>query len=119
MRRSIANALLLVTLGIFFAPALTAFTTPPVPLCCRRGGAHHCAMMAEMMIGDQGTSFRADNPCPMRQASQLGSSVIALPVSRTTQVELHRQLLVGFAVSRRYFTLINSTHSRGPPPNSL
>lgn len=114
MRRAIANAVLLVTLGIFFAPALTAFTSPPVPFCCRRGGAHHCAMKAEMMR-NQGTSLRTDNPCPMRQGSQLGSSIVALPVSRTAHIELHRQSLIDAAIARRHFAPVLADHLRGPP----
>src|SRR5579859_7328681 len=107
MRRAIANAVLLVTLGIFFAPALTALAAPPVPICCRRGGVHHCAAMAET-LGTQGTSLRCASACPMRQAPQLGSSVVALTVSRATHIELHRQLMIAAAVSQRHFAAAQS-----------
>jgi hypothetical protein len=114
MRRTLANAVLLVTLGIFFAPALTALAAPPVPICCRRGGAHHCAAMAET-LGAQGTSLRSTSACPVRQAPQLGSSVVALTVSRAAHVELHRQLIIAMAVSRRHFAPVHADHLRGPP----
>jgi hypothetical protein len=71
-------------------------------------------MMAEMMR-DQGSSLRADNLCPMRQQSQLGSSIVALPVSRVAQIELHRQSLIDAAVSRRHFAPAHDDHLRGPP----
>ena len=114
MRRAVANAVLLFTLGIFFAPALTALTIPAVPLCCRRGGAHHCAMMADMMR-DESTSLRANNPCPMRQAPQVGSSIIALPVSRTLHFELTRQALIVAAISSTHFAHALLVRQRGPP----
>lgn len=114
MRRAIANAVLLVTLGIFFAPALTALAAPPVPICCRRAGAHHCVAMAEA-LGVQGTSLRSATACPVRQAAQLGSSITALTVSRIAHVELRRQLMIAAAVSRRHFAPAHSDHLRGPP----
>lgn len=114
MRRFIANSVLLVMLGIFFAPALTAFTIPSIPMCCRRGGSHHCAMMAEMMR-DEGTSLRASNPCPMREAPQVGSSIIALPVSRTLHCELARQGLIIATISFRQYALALLVRQRSPP----
>jgi hypothetical protein len=118
MRRLLANSLLVVMLGLFFAPAIVASVPQPVPICCRRGGAHHCAMTAEMM-STNGTAFRCNNPCPMRLGSQLGSSLVALPISRSAQIEFSRQSLIATAVSRRHVTIIHSDFSRGPPPESL
>jgi hypothetical protein len=115
MRRAIANSVLLVTLGIFFAPALTALASPPLPMCCRRGGMHHCAVMAQMMMREQGTSLRANNPCPMQQASQIGSSVIALPVSRNLQFQLHHQFLIGISGLSIHIAPAPHAHLRGPP----
>jgi len=105
-------------LGFFFAPAIVASLPQAVPICCRRGGAHHCAMTAEMM-NTGGTAFRCNNPCPVRQGSQLGSSLVALPVLRSPQIELHRQSFIADAVSRRHVTVTHSAFSRGPPPESL
>ena len=70
--------------------------------------------MAET-LGVQGTSLRSASACPMRQAPQLGSSVVALTISRAAQVELHRQLMIAAAVSRRHFAPAHSDHLRGPP----
>lgn len=114
MRRALANAVLLVTLGMFFAPALTALAAPPVPICCRRGGAHHCVVMADT-LGAQGTSLRSNSACPERQSPQLGSSNVALTVSRAAHVELHRQFMIATAVSRRHVAAVHSDHLRGPP----
>lgn len=119
MRRAIANTVLLVTLGIFFAPALTAVAAPPLPMCCRRGGMHHCAMMAEMMRREEGTSLRTNNPCPMRQAFQIGTSVIALPVTRCAHFESNRELLSASAALRVRFAPVPEDHQRAPPANLL
>jgi hypothetical protein len=118
MRRLLANSLLAVMLGLFFAPAIVASVPQPVPICCRRGGVHHCAMTAEMMSADR-TAFRCNNPCPMRQGAQLGSSHVALPISLSAQIALGRQSLIAGAVSCRHVTIIHSGFSRGPPPESL
>ena len=116
MRRLVANSLLLLFLGMFIAPAFTAATTSsPLPACCRRGGAHHCAMMA-MLISEEGTSFRSVNPCPMQHQGQLGPTVaIAPPASQSAHIDLRPETLVSRAVSRAEFTLALANHQRGPP----
>ena len=118
MRRAIANSVLLVILGTFFAPALTSFASPPVPICCRRGGMHHCAMMAEM-LRTQGTSFYKDNPCPMRDAARIGPCSVGLPVSSFTHLESHHPWLVAFGFVGKDFSPAPADNQRGPPTNLL
>ena len=114
MRRLVANSVLLVMLGIFFAPAVTAAAPQPLPICCRRGGAHHCAAMAQMP-STSGKNFRSENSCPMRQAPLLGSSVVGLPASRSAEIQLWQHALIGAPVSRCHFRIARSDRQRGPP----
>src|SRR4051812_42876447 len=114
MRRAVANSVVLVLLSIFFAPAIAASAPNPVALCCRRGGAHHCTAMAAMVSTDR-TCFRTDNPCPMGQGPQLGSSVVALPGSLTSQVGISGRWLLGRAALSSHFAPLRAEHQRGPP----
>ncbi|HVH87097.1 MAG TPA: hypothetical protein VM912_10250 [Terriglobales bacterium] len=114
MRRLVANSVLLVMLGLFFAPAIAIAAPAPVPMCCRRGGAHHCSAASEVM-GTSANGFRANHACPFQQGSQLGSSKVALPLAQAAAMDLCRQLVVGNAVSQRHFTASYSDYQRGPP----
>jgi len=114
MRRLVANSVLAVMLGTLFAPAIVASVRQPVPICCRRGGAHHCVMTADT-IASGGTVFRSNNPCPMRQGWQLGSSLIALPVSRSAQFESRQPSVSPGLVLNQYVARVFSDHLRGPP----
>jgi hypothetical protein len=114
MRRLIANSVLLVILGTFFAPALTSVASPPVPLCCRRGGMHHCAMMTQMLLVHC-TSVYPDNPCPMRRAPQLGPCSIGIPVSGFAHSESYHQALVFAGITGKDFSPVPPDNQRAPP----
>ena len=114
MRRLAASSILLLILGPFFAPLISAAAPTPVPVCCRRGGAHHCSTMAETSRGG-GNAFRATNRCPMRQLQQLGTSVFALPISSSAQIDARLESFIGGAVSQQHFTPVYSIRQRGPP----
>jgi hypothetical protein len=112
MRRIVANSLLLITLGVFFAPVLAAELPAPVAQCCLRTGKHHCAAMS---VGrDSGNSFRATNDCPVRgaQASSISAFVSGI---HSAQVELCSRALIGSAVARQRAASIRADHLRGPP----
>jgi|SRR5215469_1834868 len=114
MRRLTASSILFLILAPFFVPVISAAAPAPVPLCCRRGGAHHCSAMAEVLQSG-GNSIEASNPCPMRQGQQLASLIVALPPSSCTHTAIARQLFIGKVVSRRHFTPFDTDHQRGPP----
>jgi len=114
MRRLTASSILLLILGPFFAPVISAATASPVPVCCRRDGSHHCVAMAETGAGSS-DGFRASNPCPMRPGQQLATVIVALPPSSSARTEIAGQLLIRAAVSVRHFTSISADHQRGPP----
>ena len=119
MRRFVANAITLVMLVLFFAPAIMAAVPQPLPACCRRGGAHHCAMMADMMLRSDGIAIRCNNPCPMRQAPQIGTSIAALVVSQSAEIILRAQLIIVTAYCPPDSPRILTDRQRGPPQTLL
>ena len=70
--------------------------------------------MAEM-LGVSGQAFRANNPCPMRQRQELGTVIVALPISPSAQIDGHLVAFISGTVSRRNFTPVYSIRQRGPP----
>lgn len=112
MRRIIANSLLLITLGVFFAPVLAAEVPAPVPQCCLRSGKHQCATMS---VGrDSGKTFRAPNNCPVRrvEASSISAFVSGI---HSAQVELCSHALIGNVVAHQRAASVRTDHLRGPP----
>jgi hypothetical protein len=66
MRRALAITLLIALASPLAPPVLLAATRDPeasLPACCRRHGAHHCAMMAAMLRALDRPTFVAP-PCP-------------------------------------------------------
>jgi hypothetical protein len=114
MRKLAASSILFLILGPLLTPVISAAAPSPLPACCRRGGAHHCSMMAEVLTAS-GNAFRGSNPCPMRQGPKLATLIAGLPLSSSAQIEIARQLMMGNAVSRRHFTPVDTHHQRGPP----
>ena len=57
MRRLVANALLLLFAGNSILLYLSARSQTDLPVCCRRGGKHHCAVTAGESSG--GPEFHA------------------------------------------------------------
>ena len=115
MRRALAISLI----AIFCLPVgmllAKGFEEDPLPACCRRGGAHHCAMMA-MLMGTEGTSFRGANPCPMLHAGQLGSTVaVTLPVEPPTMGQLCDEELIRVSSFRPLVSSSLPNRQRGPP----
>src|SRR5436305_13651315 len=105
MRKLAATSILLLIMGPFFAPVISAATPARVPVCCRRNGAHHCSAVKEM-LATVGAAFRTSNPCPMRQSQQLASLIVALAPPSSARTENARQVSFGRAASRRHLTPI-------------
>lgn len=118
MRKLIANSVLLLILAVFFAPAFTNAASASVPLCCRRGGAHHCTAVAQVLDG-RGISFRAAATCPMGHGPLLVSSVAALPASHSLAIHVEREAFLNRALKARCFSVSDSDHQRGPPERLL
>lgn len=69
MRQWTAASVLLVVLSLWGTPVVSAFTSrlpeDNLPVCCRRGGKHHC-MMQRMMEPGSGPVFVAPpQHCPL------------------------------------------------------
>jgi hypothetical protein len=110
MRRSLSSLLLVVLIGTFALPFLQA--NPNVPVCCRRGGQHHCGAFA----GADG--FRAIAPCcPFQHFVPLVShSETALRASANTFLfALRWQRSVNFDSPDIARQVAGNTQKRGPP----
>ena len=114
MRKLAAISILLLMIGPFCVPVISAATPSALPACCRRDGSHHCEAMKKMLASNS-NSFRASNPCPMREGQKLATVIAALPRSYSTHNGIAWQLLVRSAVSERRFAPIDAEHQRGPP----
>ena len=73
MRRFLAIVIVALFWLVPFAALLPGSAESQLPACCRRHGAHHCAMMS-MGASDSATpghSFAAPNHCPRYAVSPL------------------------------------------------
>jgi hypothetical protein len=127
MRRALAILLaLFFSLGPF-AATLEAGDDARLPACCRRHGAHHCAMtgqMASMLVdASPGKSmFTAPSTCPAYPGSAaatapapqaLAASLVSLPV-----LLAHRHSTASGRAAAR-LSQIRTRAGRGPPAFSL
>lgn len=85
MLRGYTVATLVVILAL---PVLLSYLSPDsesnLPPCCRRGGAHHCAMRSHMAqsSADQSAAFRTTaDSCPFQRALAPLSRVVLYPAS--------------------------------------
>lgn len=99
-----------------------------LPACCRRHGAHHCAMSAHVMairsqwVFGSAPFLTAPSRCPLFPASN------ALPASTTLALSIYPSALpvpvaqfLGYPASRAAVRLnhIRTHTGRAPPANSL
>jgi len=98
-----------------------------LPACCRRNGAHHCAMSVEMMatmshIVDPRPSFTAPLTCPYYPGPSItlltpAHAMTAAAASAQTGWMETRATVPGNAVARSF---PSDAHSgRGPPAGDL
>lgn len=90
-----------------------------LPACCRRLGAHHCAMMLEMMRAGSGApSFSAPSTCPNYPGASnavLGASFAVLPAQAATPSPITR-ISTSLLDFLRHDNILDRTRSgRGPP----
>jgi hypothetical protein len=126
MRRPLAYLLIL-----FFAlgplqGVLEARGDSRLPACCRRQGAHHCAMSEEMRAAlERATSstatFSAPATCPSFPGFALGFSTPshALAASGSTALVLLEQAHTPLAARSDVRTFALPTRSGRAPPSSL
>jgi hypothetical protein len=118
LRHASAISLLAAICLSLIAPAVFAGAETNLPACCRRNGAHHCAMATDDSISATQTSFQPVKPCPSFPvgAAVSGGSVaflgdsttnFALTVSHPSK-RLQPQAFYRISFSR-------SCRQRGPP----
>lgn len=83
---------LLIAFGLPLVQPLFAATVDPeasLPACCRGHGAHHCAMMHQMLAGSSGPSFQAP-PCPFYPAPSTAPQIGAASLAAQLQLSLEQ-----------------------------
>ncbi|MGH9561717.1 MAG: hypothetical protein ACRD3S_09710, partial [Terracidiphilus sp.] len=96
-----------------------------LPSCCRRHGAHHCAMAARMaaMMRDMASGKMPVAEAPMTCPQYPGASVLfaapgpALTVAAANLPTLHEQVRITLAeTAAPKSTAARTRAARGPPP---
>jgi hypothetical protein len=119
MSRALASLLLVLISFPLIAPAIAAKSTSNLPACCRRDGAHHCAMFSSE-LGTQGPSFQAvRQKCPYFPATTVTSAQGKAAVLRTLHAIVASAARYPAALPRtesQYHTSFSrSRQKRGPP----
>jgi hypothetical protein len=117
MRRLVANALLLLCAVATILPCLLEALQDNLPACCRRGGQHHCAMMAA--VSSTGPSLHAiSDQCPLYpRATFVARNHTASPqATRSLFASIVWQPVLLAPADARHLTVnTRSHHKRGPP----
>lgn len=121
MRRVLAITLLLALAAPLAQPVFAAATRDPeasLPACCRRHGAHRCAMMAAMLRALNHPAF-ASRPCPFypSPATQPQSAAASLTAALGLAVDRLRRGALPAPTARAAhpsFTACSNL-KRGPP----
>ncbi|HUV97287.1 MAG TPA: hypothetical protein VMV98_07435 [Acidobacteriaceae bacterium] len=118
MRRWFASILLLLTALLPLQPLIaSAQADASLPACCRRNGAHHCMMMATLMLADSGTqSSVRPSPCPLWRipVSPAVVAVAAAPPSLSSNPAFAEDV-VALAPALLLISLARSRSARAPP----
>jgi hypothetical protein len=121
MRRLLA-LLLLASFGLPVAASALALGQSPdtrLPACCRRNGAHHCAMQMAVPNGAPAiTAVCPHFPQPSATSPSNTSSALA-PPAQTTLLHLVALTATRQADTQRRISRERSRHKRGPPSISL
>lgn len=122
MRRALSTLLLLaLSLPVVAPPFISGSAESALPACCRRHGAHHCAMGGASVAVSSGS--RAIAPiCPY---SRIGHGPLMLPhafvprtAARIASAELPGAVIAEAEAGYR-ISSIRTRQERGPPAVSL
>lgn len=122
MRRAFSTLLLLaLSVPVVAPPFISADSDSALPACCRRHGAHHCAMSGVSVVVS--SHFRAIAPiCPY---SRIGHGPLMLPhalvprtVARIASTEVPGTVIAEAEAGYR-ISSIRTRQKRGPPAVSL
>jgi len=121
MRRILAM-FLLAAFGLPVAASALAWAqdsgSPHLPACCRRNGAHHCAMLAASNGAPAVSATCPSFPQPSATAPATNVAALVPPPPATL---LHRTTFTASqrAETQRRLSRERSRHKRGPPSFSL
>jgi hypothetical protein len=124
MRRAI-SILMIVFFGLGpLAVTLSASDDSRLPACCRRHGAHHCAMSADMMNAAESgpPNVKAPATCPYFPGYTVAptTTILALaaaPVSLPALIQKPHSPAAGRAAAR--ISQMRTRANRGPPASPL
>jgi len=126
MRRGFSIVLMLVFGLMPLSPLIDGSEDVNLPACCRRHGAHHCAMnmaaMRAMMATDRTPGFAAPLTCPYypSAANAMSTPPPALTVSTASVAVLAAQPYGASAAPAAPASTPGRSHSgRGPPNEDL
>jgi hypothetical protein len=118
VRRALAISLMLLFSLPLVTPLFGSAAEAVIPLCCRRGGKHHCAMPSET-TQDSGFGARAvREKCPYMPA---GPAVLVLPsFTPSTAASIYAGITRHPAVSPQTYAQLRisfdrARQKRGPP----
>jgi hypothetical protein len=121
MRRTAAAAMVVSFLVAVLLPLLAVADVPSLPACCRRDGAHHCAMMAKMAHAGATTAPALRTVlklCPFRSALAAGGTQLKWYIPAALPLALSRKaqpLEERKARARIAAVEIRAHPKRGPP----
>jgi hypothetical protein len=119
MRRSTAISQLVLLLA-FYAVPLLASSNVALPACCRRDGAHHCAMMAAVATGQ--TTFHNPVHCPYRFPTSIlthATKLFLAPGSASENEVIPRPRAMATDGVGILFRSATPLDNRGPPALTL
>ncbi len=123
MRRLLSFCLFAATLLPLLAPLLSvgAAAQAGVPVCCRRGGRHHCAMMGDEAVLSEDGQHHARAPreiCPYQQRAlaAVHHEQVAMAASPSSMpVVLHEPDALAQVECLWRISFDRSRQKRGPP----
>jgi hypothetical protein len=121
MRRFLA-ILLLAAFGLPTVAPLLAQTQDPdrnLPACCRRNGAHHCALSIAAQAGNAPVVSARCPVFPQHAAVATVTAAAFLATHPSIKLPLTTQSRAARAEAQRHLSRERTHHTRGPPTNNF
>lgn len=109
-------AMLLLMTFPLVAPAFGQTAQQHLLLCCRKGGAHHCAASATMENGLPAPMFRQHCPaCPTPSAAAQAATSMIHANAQSIGMEIASQFRIRQVEAGYRISFYRSRQKRGPP----
>lgn len=121
MRRLLA-ILLLAAFGLPTVAPLLAQTPDPdsnLPACCRRSGAHHCALSVAAQSSNAPIISARCPAFPQHAAVATLTPAAFLPTHLSIKLPITTQSAPAHAETKRHLSRERTRQTRGPPANNL